>query len=366
MQPQQHAIIWLLIAQTIRGYDLARSNLLIPCADSTYAKPYVNKVKYVTDESYALQQFQDQFGKHHRVTRLDKQHKLANVTEFDGVGIVLLSAKAGQFNNVYHFTNDYAIPLAHIFSTCTNLSAFRVALFVPSETQYYSRNLLECLAKRHNFMLLKTQAVHFRHVLELQIANGNAYEGRVHLELLPAVRQVYAGLRETVWRCWDVSARQRHVSSKLNVLILQRSVRQLDLPSPISAEITGRYNVSVINFGDLSFAQQLRTVANTDILLSVHGAGLHWVVYQPSHSHIIQVLPHYLCSWKVPLVFLVYAIYSDSSYSEACAEYTIKRPIDNSTYGYASLNLLKSVAVTDAVLGRQLSIAEQNFYRSWE
>lgn len=49
--------------------------------------------------------------------------------------------------------------------------------------------------------------------------------------------------------------------------------------------------INLVNFASLPFAEQLRTIRNTDILAGVHGAGLtHGIFLQPS-STMVEILP---------------------------------------------------------------------------
>lgn len=47
------------------------------------------------------------------------------------------------------------------------------------------------------------------------------------------------------------------------------------------------------NFDRLTFAEQLKIVSSTDILISMHGAGLSHILFMPPHSAVLELFPNY-------------------------------------------------------------------------
>lgn len=61
---------------------------------------------------------------------------------------------------------------------------------------------------------------------------------------------------------------------------LKRTRRLGNLDEVADAAVCHGFNVSVVQFEDLPIREQMRTAANTDCLLGVHGNGLIWTLYQ--------------------------------------------------------------------------------------
>lgn len=49
--------------------------------------------------------------------------------------------------------------------------------------------------------------------------------------------------------------------------------------------------LTVLDFAKLSFSKQIETILNTDILISVHGNALSYVLFLPRHASIIELFP---------------------------------------------------------------------------
>lgn len=56
-----------------------------------------------------------------------------------------------------------------------------------------------------------------------------------------------------------------------------------------------RASVKGVQLDQLSFKRQLETIVNTDILISMHGAGLSHILFLPPHAGVVEMFPLY---WK--------------------------------------------------------------------
>jgi hypothetical protein len=52
-------------------------------------------------------------------------------------------------------------------------------------------------------------------------------------------------------------------------------------------------NLRVVDFARLSFAEQIRQIADTDLLIGVHGNGLCHLLFLPEDAAVIELLPHH-------------------------------------------------------------------------
>ncbi|KJK74011.1 hypothetical protein H634G_10742 [Metarhizium anisopliae BRIP 53293] len=50
-------------------------------------------------------------------------------------------------------------------------------------------------------------------------------------------------------------------------------------------------NIEIVDFGEFSFAEQLKIVRETDLLIGVHGAGLTHTMFLPPGSAVVEILP---------------------------------------------------------------------------
>lgn len=58
-----------------------------------------------------------------------------------------------------------------------------------------------------------------------------------------------------------------------------------------SISMLGNIALKVVDFAKISFQEQIHTIGNTDVLISVHGNGLSHVLYLPGHAGVIEIFP---------------------------------------------------------------------------
>ncbi|KAJ9644769.1 hypothetical protein H2201_006078 [Coniosporium apollinis] len=71
----------------------------------------------------------------------------------------------------------------------------------------------------------------------------------------------------------------------------RRLLNQTALLSSLEAKYPA-LNISVVDFANITFAQQLQIVHETDILVGVHGADLTHSLFLPPGSAVVEILPH--------------------------------------------------------------------------
>eukprot|EP00170_Pyropia_yezoensis_P007442 contig_30487_g7465 len=52
-----------------------------------------------------------------------------------------------------------------------------------------------------------------------------------------------------------------------------------------------RLVLDVVNFGNVSFSEQLRSVVHSAVLVGIHGANLVNTLYAPRGAHLIEIFP---------------------------------------------------------------------------
>jgi protein O-GlcNAc transferase len=88
---------------------------------------------------------------------------------------------------------------------------------------------------------------------------------------------------------------QRDPSAKLVLTYIDRkSSRKLENQALLLDDLKTTYpdiTINIVDFAALSFREQVETVATTDILVGVHGAGLTHSMWLPPHSAVVEILP---------------------------------------------------------------------------
>ncbi len=59
-----------------------------------------------------------------------------------------------------------------------------------------------------------------------------------------------------------------------------------------------RLDIEAVRMETLSFAEQMRLMAESDLIVGAHGAGLGNIVFAPTGTRIIEIRPHRLESWR--------------------------------------------------------------------
>lgn len=98
-------------------------------------------------------------------------------------------------------------------------------------------------------------------------------------------------MRDKVFAALDIKMQPK--TQNLRITYCKRNVgrtMQPDLEQELLTSIahTTRQPINVVDFSEYSFKEQLQIIANTDLLIGVHGNGLTHLIFLPDHAAVIE------------------------------------------------------------------------------
>jgi lysophospholipase L1-like esterase len=101
-------------------------------------------------------------------------------------------------------------------------------------------------------------------------------------------------LREIVYRALEIQERKQKVGGRLKILYVRRPPTRTLTPAveqSLFQLISTWGNVRTVEFETLSWEDQVREVANSDVLIGVHGNNLTNLLWLPPHAMVVELLP---------------------------------------------------------------------------
>ena len=106
-----------------------------------------------------------------------------------------------------------------------------------------------------------------------------------------------------VLRLYDVPTPPRSKAEVVAKFIRRTNTRKLINETELIASAkraVPHLNIEIVDFAGFSFAEQLKIVRETDLLIGVHGAGLTHTMFLPPGSAVVEILPRRLCAHGLP------------------------------------------------------------------
>ncbi|MBB1284675.1 glycosyltransferase family 61 protein [Flavisolibacter sp. BT320] len=180
----------------------------------------------------------------------------------------------------YYCVNEFSENYFHWFTEVVPkmLSVRKIdkeaVFFLPfSLKPFQLESLKECDI---NFVTSDDQISIFRKVWVVE--NPTVYPGIYHPDLVNEVRTVFKPSCLT--------------GNKRKIYITRRSSHRRKLLNEHAIiPILAKYSIEIFDFDLLSFDDQLAILHNTSLLVSIHGAALTNMLFLPSNSKVIEILP---------------------------------------------------------------------------
>ena len=97
---------------------------------------------------------------------------------------------------------------------------------------------------------------------------------------------MFESFKETILKNFDI---KRDSINKNITFILRKGTREIKNIEYVKENLNNTINY--VYMEDYSKEEQLRLIANTDVLIGLHGAGLTWCVFMKKNSQLIELYP---------------------------------------------------------------------------
>lgn len=101
---------------------------------------------------------------------------------------------------------------------------------------------------------------------------------------------LFDDFKKTILNNFDIEYRKN--STKNITFILRNGTREITNIDYVKDNLQS-YNINYIYLENHTVKEQLEIIANTDILIGVHGAGLSWCIFMKNGSTLIEMYPGY-------------------------------------------------------------------------
>ena len=176
-------------------------------------------------------------------------------------------------NNYFHWITE-VIPKLFFVKKATD-NNFRVLLQVDnlSEFQKTTLNFLDI-----KYIQIKKEII-FTNNIKI-IPRLTEFSGYYNKKYLLEIKQFF----------YNKISRKNRINKRVYITRKKAKIRKLINETKI-IEILKTYNFLVLAFEDLTFIEQVEFMQNTEILISIHGAGLTNMIFMKEKSKVFEFLP---------------------------------------------------------------------------
>ncbi|KAL4222333.1 hypothetical protein ACF0H5_018371 [Mactra antiquata] len=296
-------------------------NVIIP----SYSESF-----YLPCKQFSLKHYQFQYGKEgtHMNSWIKNVHPYKKNVKLSPISIekmkVLVAVKRYEYLNVYHTMTDWYN--VFLVSTLLNIPSDTIDILLYDNSTGYLDNTWDKLFGRviriNN--VTGTQSI----TAEILVWNILGYESPLNYHSTPEVPYI-ENFRKFFITKYGISDKDKLNCNSVSISFLLRRdyVNHARIKS-VSRKIANEkelYNVlkkhypsaiiNVYSFENYSIHYQLNAITKTDILISMHGAGLSHILFLPSHAGVIELFPLYWVKFPGMIHFEAFARWRHLKYS---------------------------------------------------
>jgi len=98
-------------------------------------------------------------------------------------------------------------------------------------------------------------------------------------------------LKQTDTKQLTLLQRSDHSAHPRSDGVTDRKIHDIDKAQELLAEQYPGYTITTVSFEDMPYREQLAVISQTDVLVTVHGAGNVHVIFLPSHATLVEYYP---------------------------------------------------------------------------
>lgn len=314
----------ILFATAISSLDAATSPTTLTFSEKAFYAPCFLQIKnlyfdgrsstFFTIEKKlnALTPFELSYERAHRFKRLPYYHLVGQDMIPIKNSILILEKKATPYHSQHYFHFlEHLIGLWN-FSAEKIRHSIDLILVESASSNWQGQNavtyhLLKALFPNatittwNDFISenkLSNRSVHFENTMISDRSLEKFYEEPFYTERMLGKYFQYLDkasldhLRSSVWNYCNT---KKQPSTKHTVTLIKRKSRKLypNTEKELIEKINSLSNVhlQIVDFENLSYSEQIHIIANTDLLLGVHGNGFSHILFLPDNAKIIEFFP---------------------------------------------------------------------------